>query len=106
MTTCDYLDANAASCRHIACQLFSICEALSPMVVRVLRSLQVSPSDLKRYESQATARKEAWLVGVADPTDGQIPEGHVFVSHGSEKRRFEVLVRVVQCYSAWTLMKL
>lgn len=55
------------------------------MVVRVLRSLQVSPSDLKRYESQATARKEAWLVGVADPTDGQIPEGHVFVSHGSEK---------------------
>ena len=90
MTTCDYLDANAASCRHIACQLFSICEALSPMVVRVLRSLQVSPSDLKRYESQATARKEAWLVGVADPTDGQIPEGHVFVSHGSEKRMFEV----------------
>ena len=73
---------------------------------RSSQSPSVTYSDLKRYESEATARKEAWLVGVADPTDGQIPEGRVFVSHGSEKRRFEVLVRVVQCYSAWRLMKL
>jgi hypothetical protein len=48
---------------------------LSPMMERLLVSLRVPKDDLETYNATAI-RKDAYLVGVADPT-GAIPDGHV-----------------------------
>jgi len=50
---------------------------MSPMVRRVLTSLNVADNDLTSHE-KSRPRKEAFLVGVADPTD-YIPEGQVVI---------------------------
>eukprot|EP00435_Cladocopium_sp_Y103_P047371 s776_g13.t2 len=50
---------------------------LSPMVERVLKSLETSSEELERHKKEF--RQEAFVVGVADPT-GQLPEGQIFIS--------------------------
>eukprot|EP00928_Gymnodinium_smaydae_P024264 TRINITY_DN19684_c0_g1_i1.p1 TRINITY_DN19684_c0_g1~~TRINITY_DN19684_c0_g1_i1.p1 ORF type:complete len:344 (-),score=42.48 TRINITY_DN19684_c0_g1_i1:310-1341(-) len=52
---------------------------LSPMLKRLLTSLQVPSEVVSTYASRGQLRKEAWVVGVADPTDS-LPEGHVYIS--------------------------
>ncbi|CAK9096283.1 unnamed protein product [Durusdinium trenchii] len=51
---------------------------LSPMVERVLKSLEISSEELERHKKEEF-RQEAFVVGVADPT-GQLPEGQIFIS--------------------------
>jgi len=54
---------------------------LSLMLRRIFRSLGVPRDVISAYAStsKGSLRREAWLVGAADPTD-MLPPGHIFVS--------------------------
>jgi len=61
----------------------SVCKSFrqkkfSPMLQRLLKSNGV-PSPVVSCYAKGELRKEAWVMGVADPT-GAVPAGHVFVS--------------------------
>lgn len=54
-------------------------KALSPMLMRLLKSLGVPSNNISAYASRGHLRKEAWVVGAADPTNS-LPASQVFVS--------------------------
>mmetsp|Transcript_75529 Transcript_75529/g.179418 ORF Transcript_75529/g.179418 Transcript_75529/m.179418 type:complete len:766 (-) Transcript_75529:25-2322(-) len=65
----------------------------SPMLQRLLEAVRVPEKVLKEYQEpqaeQNFLRKEAWVVGVADPTS-KLPDGHLFISGLPESEVLDV----------------
>jgi len=89
LVTCDYPSGNNLQIGKwirgdTPCKSFTQ-KPLSRMLKRLMTSLGVPRDVLSTYASRDSLRKEAWVVGAADPTD-LLPAGHVFISGLSKNK--------------------